>query len=153
MGAEERRECRSCILSGKADIAFEHLLDELRLLAGSPKRRAMHDPIAKWTAVSAFTARDRPRNKTNSVRYNVEGDVMNLADLARAVDSTSKKVRQKIDRLTAPADIAGVVSRAEVVQPRLGIPLLAGKLVVILPSSKPYNAQKKFAFRCHKVYV
>ena len=22
----------------------------------------MHDPIAKWSAVSAFTARDRPRN-------------------------------------------------------------------------------------------
>ena len=61
-GAEERRECRSCILSGKADIAFEHLLNELRLLAGSPKRRAMHDPIAKWSAVSAFAARDRPRN-------------------------------------------------------------------------------------------
>ncbi len=50
------------LLSGKADIAFEHLLDELWLLAGSPKRRAMHDPIAKWTAVSAFTARNRPRN-------------------------------------------------------------------------------------------
>src|ERR1700744_3036742 len=50
------------ILSGKADIAFEHLLDELRLLAGSPKRRAMHDPISKWTAGRAFTARDRPRN-------------------------------------------------------------------------------------------
>lgn len=29
---------------------------------GSPKRRAMHDPIAKWSAVSAFTARDRPWN-------------------------------------------------------------------------------------------
>ena len=57
-----QRECRSYILSGKADIAFEHLLDELRLLAGSPKWRAMHDPIAKWSAVSAFTARDRPRN-------------------------------------------------------------------------------------------
>jgi len=50
------------ILSGKADIAFEHLLDEPRPLAGSPKPRAMHDPIAKWSAVSAFTARDRPRN-------------------------------------------------------------------------------------------
>jgi hypothetical protein len=61
-GSEERRECRRSILSGKADIAFEHLLDELRLLAGSPKRCAMHDPIAKWSTVSAFTARDRPRN-------------------------------------------------------------------------------------------
>ena len=48
-------------LSGKADIAFEHLLEEPRLLAGSPKRRGMHDPITKWAAVTAFTARDRSR--------------------------------------------------------------------------------------------
>jgi hypothetical protein len=45
-GVEERRKGRSCILGGKADITFKHLLDEPRLLAGSFQRVhvAVHTP-------------------------------------------------------------------------------------------------------------
>src|ERR1700759_1062974 len=57
-----RRECRSGISRGKADMAFEHSLEELRLLAGLPEPRGMHDSIAKRSSVTAFTTRDGPRN-------------------------------------------------------------------------------------------
>lgn len=40
------------------------------------------------------------RNKTNSVRYNVEGQLMNLVDLALRIGSTSRKTSQKIGRMT-----------------------------------------------------
>jgi hypothetical protein len=53
-----------------------------------------------WLGVSRTDDHIQRRNKTNPVRYNVEGE-MNLADLASAVGSTSRKVKQKIDRLTA----------------------------------------------------
>lgn len=51
--------------------------------------------------VSWADAATQSRNKRNSVKYRVDGNLVNQEDIARYTDSTSRKLRQRIDRMVA----------------------------------------------------
>lgn len=82
---------------------FEQFIRDVGLRPHGGMSLERKDPAKGYTPENCTWADDHTqrRNKGNSVRYNVDGEVMNLADLAHAVDSTSRKVRQKIDRMVA----------------------------------------------------
>lgn len=84
-------------------MAFEQFVRDMKLRPHRGLSLERKDPTKMCSTENCIWADDPTQRwyKTSSLRCNVEGDVMNLADLARAVGSTSRKVRQKIDRLTA----------------------------------------------------
>lgn len=87
----------------KGPDGFEQFIRDISLRPHGGMSLERRDPAQGYSPANCKWADDHTqrRNKRNSVRYIVGSEVMNLADLARAVGSTSRKTRQKIDRMVA----------------------------------------------------
>lgn len=80
---------------------FEHFVKDVGLRRHGGLTLERKDPHGNYTPENCIWADDsaQRRNKTNSVQFKVEGELMNLCDLAAAVHSTSTQVRRKVERM------------------------------------------------------